>query len=287
MQQQQQQASQKKKAPSSPLSLSHMTLSPLPCFPTPQPTNRSRRSRQILYGHVDNVSHAQLETARRAAVLRADVDAALDALLGPGAAAELRAASAGAAAAARRARLSAADSATRFARFTGAYAGVLCSAVLFGEVASSAAGVVGREEVAATKRCAPLMLPAPRAATAKNTAVPFASSSSISAPSSATASAAPIVSSAQERWAAAAAEAAFGQGALAASSSSSTSTSFLVGERRQGTRRDAAEGEEEEGASSSSAASSGTTAAAFAFLGVLPFGLLPFLRRGGQGRQSS
>lgn len=242
------------------------------------PSRFTPPSFQILYGHVDNVSNAQLETARRAAALRADVDAALDALLGPGAAAELRAASAGAAAEARRARLSAVDSATRFARFTEAYAGVLCSAVLFGKVA---AGCGGKEE-AATAQKAPLMLPAPKAA--KSNAVPFSVSSSSLSTSSAP-SDAPL-SSAQERWAAAAADAAFGQGRLAASSPSSpsTSSSSVVGgeshERHSSRRRgDGAEGEgaHEDNASS---ASSGTTAAAFAFLGVLPFGLLPFLRRG-------
>ena len=201
-------------------------------------------------------------------------------------------ASAGAAAEARRARLSAADSATRFSKFTRAYAGVLCSAVLFGRVASGCGWVKEGDEagLAATER-APLMLPAPKAAAAKRNVVPFSASSSLLSSLPSTSSPpAPLSTSAQERWAAAAADAAFGHGMLAAASSSSSSTSSIVRfssasdeHRRQRRRRDDGGAEEEgedDASSSSSDAPSDTTAAAFAFLGVLPFGLLPFLRRG-------
>ena len=102
---------------------------------------------------MDNVANMQLETARRAAALQAEVDAALDALLGDRLA-DVREAAATAAGTARRARLSEADAAARLAGLRAAFAGVVATALLLRRVGPPA-------EAQARAGGAMLALPAP------------------------------------------------------------------------------------------------------------------------------
>lgn len=89
---------------------------------------------QILYSHIDNVSTLQLETARRAATLRNELDAALAALLGDDGVLDLKSAAADAADAARRARLSDADAAARLASARRAWVWTVVAAFSLGRV---------------------------------------------------------------------------------------------------------------------------------------------------------
>lgn len=133
--------------------------------PPPSTSSRTRahthtrtHTHQILYSHVDNVATLQLETSRRAAALRAELDAALAALLGDDGVADLKAAAADAASAARRARLSDADAAARLAGVRRAWVFAVVTAFAWARVGAPRVG--GGQAPASPKSV--LALPAPR-----------------------------------------------------------------------------------------------------------------------------